>query len=164
MSPAGRASTFWSTYTRGISAEDLQRLFARDTRDAYRFFARRVDLSALDGLPRHRRVARHVRLLFLAFTMKLSPARRAVYGAALLFALIRMAELFRGFGTIPVGLRLPPPIDFLIGVPVPSPLFRTGTWWLVGGFLLLNLLMLLEVADRLSVKDDLEIAREIQQS
>ena len=34
--------------------------------------------------------------------------------------------------------------------------------WLLGGFLLMNLLVLLEVADRLSLKRDLEVAREIQ--
>jgi serine phosphatase RsbU (regulator of sigma subunit) len=36
--------------------------------------------------------------------------------------------------------------------------------WLLVGFLLLNLLVLLEVADRLSLKNDLEIARQIQQA
>ena len=36
--------------------------------------------------------------------------------------------------------------------------------WLLGGFLLMNLLVLLEVADRLSLKRDLEVAREIQQA
>jgi serine phosphatase RsbU (regulator of sigma subunit) len=38
------------------------------------------------------------------------------------------------------------------------------TLWLLGGFLLLNLLVLLEVADRLSLKRDLEVAREIQRA
>ena len=38
----------------------------------------------------------------------------------------------------------------------------TGTLWLLFGFLLMNLLVLLEVADRLSLKRDLEVAREIQ--
>ena len=40
---------------------------------------------------------------------------------------------------------------------------RNGTLWLLSGFLLMNLLVLLEVADRLSLKRDLEVAREIQQ-
>src|SRR4030095_4370674 len=47
---------------------------------------------------------------------------------------------------------------------IPHPTFAPGTIWLLTGFLLLNLLMLLEVADRLSLKNDLEIAREIQQA
>ena len=40
----------------------------------------------------------------------------------------------------------------------------TATMWLAGGFLVLNLLILLEVADRLTLKKDLEVAREIQQA
>ena len=47
---------------------------------------------------------------------------------------------------------------------MPHPAFAPGTLWLLAGFLLLNLLVLLEVADRLSLKNDLEIAREIQQA
>ena len=47
---------------------------------------------------------------------------------------------------------------------VPHPAFAPGTLWLLIGFLLLNLLVLLEVADRLSLKNDLEIARQIQQA
>ena len=47
---------------------------------------------------------------------------------------------------------------------MPHPAFAPGTLWLLTGFLLVNLLVLLEVADRLSLKNDLEIAREIQQA
>jgi len=47
---------------------------------------------------------------------------------------------------------------------VPGPLFHQGTWSLLFAFALMNLLVLLEVADRLSLKNDLEIAREIQQA
>ena len=43
-------------------------------------------------------------------------------------------------------------------------MFAAGTLWLLSGFVLLNLLVLLEVADRLSLKNDLEIARDIQQA
>ncbi len=42
--------------------------------------------------------------------------------------------------------------------------FAPGTLWLLVGFALVNLLVLLEVADRLSLKNDLEIARDIQQA
>ena len=49
-------------------------------------------------------------------------------------------------------------------VGIPGPVFADGTVWLLIGFLLMNLLVLLEVADRLSLKRDLEVAREIQQA
>jgi serine phosphatase RsbU (regulator of sigma subunit) len=144
----------FGTYTRDLKAEDLQRLFTRDTREAYRFFARHVDFSQIEGLPWHRRVAAHVRLFFFAFTMKLSPARRAVYAGALICALLGLVELF--FGPRQGGARA--------AVPVPTVLFPDGTGWVVLAFLLVNLLVLLEVADRLSLKNDLEVARDIQQA
>ena len=55
------------------------------------------------------------------------------------------------------------PLNF-IRIGVPGPVFSHGTLWLSVGFLLMNLLVLLEVADRLSLKRDLEVAREIQQA
>ena len=67
-------------YTRDISREDLQRLFTHDTRDAYRFFTRGLDedqfarAAAVEA-----RAAARVRQIFLAFTLRLSPARRALY-------------------------------------------------------------------------------------
>ena len=154
-----RLQDFFDTYTRDLTAEDLQRLFTRDTREAYKFFTRGADVDAIKSLPRRRRAFAHARLLFFAFTLKLSPARRVVYGAALLLAAIGLFNLFRGIGIVEIT-QLP----FVGGVGVPGPLFHQGTWSLLFAFALMNLLVLLEVADRLSLKNDLEIAREIQQA
>jgi serine phosphatase RsbU (regulator of sigma subunit) len=156
---ASRLQDFFDTYTRDLTAEDLQRLFTRDTREAYKFLTRGIDADSLKSLPWHRRALAHTRVLFLAFTMKLSPARRVVYGAALLMAAIGLVNLFRGIGIVEIT-QLP----FVGGVGVPGPLFRQGTWSLLFAFGLMNLLVILEVADRLSLKNDLEIAREIQQA
>jgi sigma-B regulation protein RsbU (phosphoserine phosphatase) len=139
-----RFADFFETYTRDLKAEDLQRLFTRDTRDAYRFLTRHVDLAQFEGLPWHKRLLARTRLLFLAFTMKLSPARRIVYGGALLFAALGLINLLK---STPHGGGFP-----------------DGTGTLVIAFALMNLLALLEVADRLSLKNDLEVAREIQQA
>jgi len=155
-----RARTFFDTYTKDLTADDLQRLFTRETREAYEFFTRGTDPKAFANLPWHLRLFERTRLLFLAFTMKLTPARRMVYATALLFALIGLANLFRGIGIITLGPALP--FGFDIGVP--GPVFSHGTWWLLIAFALMNLLVLLEVADRLSLKNDLEIARDIQQA
>src|SRR4051812_14222486 len=154
-----RLADFFDTYTKDLTADDLQRLFTRDTRDAYKFFTRGTDGEALKRMPAHRRVLSEVRILFLAFSMKLSPARRVVFGAALLLALIGLVNLFRGVGVVEIT-RIP----FVGGIGVPGPLFREGTWSLLFAFALMNLLVLLEVADRLSLKNDLEIARDIQQA
>jgi sigma-B regulation protein RsbU (phosphoserine phosphatase) len=144
----GGARRFFDAYTHGLTTTELERLFTRDTPDAYRFFARHIDLKSLEQLPWHKRTLAHVRLFFLAFTLKLSPARRAIYGMALLCTFIGIIELWRGF-------------QWLL---LPHPVFVDGTLWLLVGFLMVNLLVLLEVADRLSLKNDLEIAREIQQA
>ena len=143
MKPVDRLADYLDTYTKDLKAEDLQRLFTRDTREAYRFFTRHVDWRELDALPRGRRWLSRLRLVFLAFTMKLSPARRAVYALALALAAFGFFELLqlRSQGAIPDGMV-----------------------FVVVAFVLVNLLVLLEVADRLSLKNDLEIAREIQQA
>jgi serine phosphatase RsbU (regulator of sigma subunit) len=49
---------------------------------------------------------------------------------------------------------------FYISVPLPS--WVDGALWLFLGFVAVNLLILMEVADRLSLKGELEIARDIQ--
>jgi serine phosphatase RsbU (regulator of sigma subunit) len=156
---ANRLTDFFDSYTKDLKAEDLQRLFTHDTRDAYRFFTRGADADAMRRLPWHQRIVAETRVLFLAFSMKLSPARRVVFGGALLLAVVGLFNLFRGFGIIEIA-RLP----FGIGFGLPGPLFRQGTWSLLFAFVLTNLLVLLEVADRLSLKNDLEIARDIQQA
>ena len=92
---SGRLADFFDTYTKDLKAEDLQRLFTRDTREAYHFFARHLDFASLDHLPRHRRWVAKLRLLFFAFTLRLSPARRIVYGAALFMTAIGLFDLMR---------------------------------------------------------------------
>jgi sigma-B regulation protein RsbU (phosphoserine phosphatase) len=159
LNQPSRLADFFNNYTKDVTAEDLQRLFTRDARDAYRFFTRGLDADALRRLPWHQRLLTQVRVLFLAFSMKLSPARRVLFGGALLLALIGLFNLFRGVGIIPIAS-----LPFGIGLGVPGPLFRDGTWSLLFAFMLMNLLVLLEVADRLSLKNDLEIARDIQQA
>jgi sigma-B regulation protein RsbU (phosphoserine phosphatase) len=146
--PRPDAGKFFEAYTQGLTTTELERLFTRDTPEAYRFFSRHIDYDSLKKLPWHRRTLRHARLFFLAFTLKLTPARRAIYGVALISTVLGLMELAQ-------GVRL-----FL----VPHPVFSNGTLPLLAGFLLMNLLVMLEVADRLSLKNDLEIAREIQQA
>lgn len=156
MSRRTRFGELVNTYTRDLKAEDLQRLFTRDTREAYEFFARQIDSRELEGLRWHRRLIVHLRLFFTAFTMKLSPARRIVYAASLIFAMTGFFSLMRlGMTRTEVG-----------AVNVVSPGFSVpdGLTSVVIAFALVNLLVLLEVADRLSLKNDLEIAREIQKA
>ena len=157
--PVARVWEFFETYTRDLRADDFQRLFTRETPEAWQFFAKAIKADELADLPWHIRAAEYTRRAFLAFTLRLSPARRAIYGIALVMALIGLFKLFAGI----VILRIPI-IPMVLSMPVPGLGWRDGTMWLAGGFLVLNLLILLEVADRLTLKKDLEVAREIQQA
>jgi serine phosphatase RsbU (regulator of sigma subunit) len=146
---------FLRTYTQDLTSEQLQHLFTREAREAYEFFARGIDQESIAALPWVKRGPAYIRLLFLAFTLKLSPARRLLYAAALGLAIFGLLELFTGVrvASVPAGL---------FSLPVPTPTWRTGTVPLLIGFVLVNLLVMIEVADRLSLKNDLEVAREIQ--
>ncbi len=152
-----REDDFFEAYTRDLTGEDVQRLFTRDAPDAYRFFTRHIDQAAYAGMPPLQRFALRARLLFLAFTLKLSPARRALFGVSLVAFVVGLLELFQGIDLVPVPL-----VPFLLDIPLPTLVWSDGTGWLTLGFVLVNLLVLLEVADRLSLKNDLEVAREIQ--
>jgi len=156
MSRSRRIEEWWKTYIRDLKAEDLQRLFTRDTREAYEFFARHIDPKQFEGLPWHQRAAVRLRLFFTAFTMKLSPARRVVYAASLIFAVGGFITLVRWRAA---ELHVSG-VDFV----VPGLVLPNGIVSLLIAFALVNLLVLLEVADRLSLKNDLEIAREIQKA
>lgn len=121
------------TYTHDLSQRDLKHLFTLETPEAYRFFARGIDERSLAALPFHRRVGSRCRQFFVAFTSRLSPARRTLYVAGVLMAVLGLLQ------------RWP-----------------NGTFWLLAAFVATNLLVLLEVAERLTLKRDLEVARDIQ--
>jgi serine phosphatase RsbU (regulator of sigma subunit) len=142
---------------RDVTAEDLQRLFTRDTREAYRFFTRGLDEDQLAKERWLRRQLLRIRQVFIAFTLKLSPARRALYLIALVIALIGVINLYQGWKTVTIPFGTP-----FFRVVVVAPQWANGTFSLLISIFLINLLVLLEVADRLSLKGELEVAREIQ--
>jgi serine phosphatase RsbU (regulator of sigma subunit) len=152
MAPRRR---FLDHYTADLTSADFHRLFTRDAPEAYRYFARGVDFDRLAAQPWYRRWPVRIRLFFVAFTMRLSPARRVLYAAALVSALIGVLTLFRGFAPVKVLL-------FPFSVYLPLPHWVDGSMWLIAAFAAVNLLILMEVADRLSLKGDLEVARDIQ--
>ena len=104
-----------------------------------------------------KRAALRFRQVFVAFTLKLPAARRAVYFVALAIAVLGLIQLFRGFAMVVVPLGLP-----LFHITLPLPVWADGTFLLMVSLVLVNLLVLLEVAERLSLKGELEVAREIQ--
>jgi serine phosphatase RsbU (regulator of sigma subunit) len=154
---ADRARQWFDTYTRDLSGEDLQRLFTHDTRDAYQFFARGLDTDQFAAMPLWKAIPLRVRQVFIAFTLRLPAARRALYIGALAIGAIGLLQLFREFRLVDVPLGIP-----FLQIPLLVPVWENGTLALMMSLLLVNLLVLLEVADRLSLKGELEVAREIQ--
>ncbi len=146
---------FFDEYTRGFDRTEFQRLFTRDTADAYHYFSRGLDLNALAQAPWYKRWFTHARLFFAAFAMRLSPGRRVLYAVAVVALIFGLIDLFDGFGAASVFL-------FPVTLTLYLPQWVEGTSWIVLAFVAIHLLVLMEVADRLSLKSDLEIARDIQ--
>jgi len=155
MPGPGRARSLLDHYTRDVTPADFQRLFTRDTAEAYRYFTRHADARRIESEPWYRRWPMRARLVLSGFTARLSPARRLLYGLGVASALLGAIMLFRGFA--PVHLLFFP---FTLILPLPT--WSSGAVWLMLGFAAVNLLILMEVADRLSLKGELEIARDIQ--
>src|SRR5258708_1639056 len=102
--PVARVWEFFETYTRDLRADDFQRVFTRETPEAWQLFAKTIKAEELTALPWHIRVAEYTRRAFLAFTLRLSPARRAIYGISLVMAFIGMMTLFSGVHVVRVPL------------------------------------------------------------
>lgn len=130
---------FWQRVSEGMELAQLWKQFQTEARAGYALYSQEVDWAAREKEKGIARAARIVRDIFWALLMKLSPARRVL----LLVALVLVA-----FGRV----------EFR-AADVQAYIDARG--W---GILILLLLLALELADRVVMKRDLEIAREIQRS
>jgi len=133
---------FVREYASGFRPNDLQRLFERDAPTAYRVLTRdqRRPDETLTG---PKLVWYHIKVVFLGLTSKLTPSRRLLFTVAVFLVLLGCAT----YNFIGSDGQLQ--IDG-------SPLF-----FLLGSACLV-LLLGLELVDRINVRDELEIARELQ--
>jgi serine phosphatase RsbU (regulator of sigma subunit) len=123
--------------TRGVTERGLRELIQQDTRDTVQFFTRELDLATLRPLPWYRRWPRTAWRVFLHTAFRLSPARRLVFALAVPLLLVAWVRYLTS---------------------------GTSLWFeslLLSATLLLALLAL-ELKDKLALKGDLEIARQIQ--
>jgi phosphoserine phosphatase RsbU/P len=135
---AGKLHNFWQRISDGIAMQQLWEQFRADARASYQFYAKELESAQDEKEPRRRRFGCLVRGLFWAIMMKLSPGRRVL----LLIALV---------------------ILFLPSIHVSSRNLHIDTTGLrIWSELILLALLALELADRVTMKRDLEIAREIQ--
>jgi serine phosphatase RsbU (regulator of sigma subunit) len=129
---------FWHRVSEGRQLDDLWSQFAADARASYGFYGKDVDWEEIQKLPRWHRPFHIAKDIFWAMLMKMTPARRVL----LLIALVMM--FMSGF-KFQFGRNFSFDVNL---VAVAAMIFL--------------LLLSLELADKVTMKRDLEIAREIQ--
>jgi sigma-B regulation protein RsbU (phosphoserine phosphatase) len=140
----GGFQQFVRDYTRGVSAADLSKTIDQDLARAYRVLTR--DQGKLDetaGGPK--RMFARLRLFFLGLSYKLTPARRLVFAIGVIAAVVGLLGI--KFAVNRQGTH--------ISVES-SPLFFTVS------FLALLYLLATELTERVLVRDELQVARQLQ--
>ena len=137
-----RLHRFWRRVTEGLEVSQLWSQFESEARTSYRLYSKDVEAKTPEGLTHRGRRLHVIKEFFWAVLEKLSPARRVL----LLLALILLV--------IPSGSFSNQGANNQVHVGEFDPHFWAG--------LLLLLLLMLEIADRVVMKRDLQIAREIQ--
>ncbi|PYQ65585.1 MAG: hypothetical protein DMF53_05165 [Acidobacteria bacterium] len=140
-----RLRGFFQEYTQGLESRDFKRLFDRDAAQAYAVLTREHSREP-EPRKRLRRLFFRARIAFLGISYKLSPARRLLFGLSLVAFFL---GFFGNSGIFQDSKKLHIHIEF-------SPLWFTVS---VG---CLVFLLALELVDRVRVRDELEIARELQ--
>ncbi len=142
-----RIEGFWQRVTEGIAVQVLWSQFMAEARASYSLYSREIDWEALRKETRGRRFRKTTSALFWAMLMKLSPARRVFLLIALFFAIVALTKSQITISISEHGHEVALPNNFLpVLLSVAALLF----------------LLVLELADRVTMKRDLEIAREIQ--
>jgi sigma-B regulation protein RsbU (phosphoserine phosphatase) len=132
---------FWQRVSEGLEVRILWAQFFSEAKESYSLYDREVDWDALKGDSRFRRFRKTCNALFWAMLLKLSPARRVFLLIALVLGILSLINTTTNVN----GMQE--------SSPKVSPLFPIG---------MLIVLLALELADRVIMKRDLEIAREIQ--
>ncbi len=134
-----RLEGFWQRVSDGMELNQLWKQFQVDTRSSYRLYSREIDATRAPGVGKAKHFFHLAVQFFWAVMDKLTPARRILLLAALVMVFFPGGEIRwnSGNGTASLDVR----------------------FW---GALLLLFLLLLEVTDRVVMKRDLQIAKEIQ--
>lgn len=137
-----RVQNFWRRVTEGLEISQLWSQFENEARASYRLYSKDVAAKTPEGLTNRGRRLHVVKEFFWAVFEKLSPARRVLLLLALILLVVPHAGLQYGGET---GKQFAIELDL--------------HFWAA---LLLLLLLILEIADRVVMKRDLQIAKEIQ--
>ncbi len=138
-----RLQQFWQRVTEGLAISQLWSQFETETRSSYLLYSRDVRAKTPEGLTNRGRRLHVLKEFFWAVLEKLSPARRVLLLVALIMLMMGPWD----------DIRYQDSSGGIHGIQ-----FNSQFW---AGLLLFFLLML-EIADRVVMKRDLQIAREIQ--
>jgi phosphoserine phosphatase RsbU/P len=134
----GRVRQFWQRVSEGRQIDELWSQFTADARASYGFYMKEADSEELETHRGFKRWFRIAKTLFWSLLMKMTPARRVLLLVA--FVMLVMS-----------GIKLKVGQNFAFDV----------NFEVIAAFVFL-LLLSLELADKVTMKRDLEIAREIQ--
>lgn len=134
----GKLSGFWQRISEGRQLDELWSQFTADARESYGFYMKEADSEEMVNRRGRPRFGRILKTLFWSLAMKLTPTRRVILIIACVLFFVPNVNV-QGHNNVT--------FDFNFGV--------------VSAFLFL-LLLSLELADKVTMKRDLEIAREIQ--
>ena len=134
---SARVRNFWQRVSEGRQIEDLWSQFAADARASYGFYGSDVDWDEIKKLPHWRRPLHVAKEFFWALLLKLTPARRVLLLSALVMLILSSIKVQIGSFSLDIKFEFFAAAMFL-------------------------LLLSLELADKVTMKRDLEIAREIQ--
>jgi phosphoserine phosphatase RsbU/P len=137
-----RARQFWQRVTEGMELNQLWSQFRKDAHSSYRLYSQEVDRTRTEGVSRSRHFFQIMTQFFWAIIEKLTPARRVLL-------LIALVLVFLPGGEWTVTTRTAQVKVFALDL------------HFYGG-LLMFILLILEVGDRVVMKRDLQIAKEIQ--
>ena len=137
-----RLDRFWQRVTEGMQLGQLWSQFSADARSSYQLYSKEVDATRVAGVPKGRHALNVGSQFFWAILEKLTPARRVLLLVALVLVIFPGGEMTWTTRSGEVGSFA---LDFHF----------------FGGLLMFALLIL-EVADRVVMKRDLQIAKEIQ--
>jgi phosphoserine phosphatase RsbU/P len=137
-----RLERFWQRVTEGMRLNELWKQFRTDARSSYQLYSREVDSTRTPGVGRAKHFLQLAGQFFWAIILKMTPARRVLLLVALVLMFAPSGEA--SWQSSDGGLKI---------------LTFDGHFW---GALLMLLLLVLEVGDRVVMKRDLQIAKEIQ--
>jgi phosphoserine phosphatase RsbU/P len=145
--PLPHKEDYWqrvhALFTRDVTGRGLRELVETDAQETLHFFAREIEFEDLKERPWYERWPTVAFRMFEATAYRLSPARRILFAIAVPLLFVSWLQyllqgLARGWS------------------------YSAGSMMLLGCSTLLFTLLVLELRDKLTLKGDLEVARQIQ--